>query len=66
VGREEFITALLDLNPAVLRRQPPKSQAIKFAFACANTHVIPVLTSIWALPDDLPHAAGMGDLARVK
>src|SRR5439155_342226 len=54
-------------DPAILRRQPPPlSQAIEFAFTCANTHVIRLLTSIWGLPDDLPHAAGMGDLARVK
>ncbi len=66
-GLDEFITALLDLRPAILHRQPPpKSQAIEFAFTYANTHVIPVLTRIWPLPDDLPHAAGMGDLARVK
>jgi hypothetical protein len=67
VGRGEFITSLLDLNPAILRRQPPPpSQAIEFAFTYANTHVIPVLTRIWPLPDDLPHAAGIGDLLRVK
>src|SRR5262245_14019009 len=31
-GRGEFITALLDLSPAILRRQPPpRSQAIEFA-----------------------------------
>lgn len=67
VGRGEFITALLNLNPAILRRQPPPpSQAIEFAFTYANTHVIPLLTRIWPLPDDLPHAAGMGDLERVK
>ena len=66
-GRSEFITALLDFNPAILRRQPPPpSQAIEFAFTYANTHVIPVLTRIWAVPDDLPHAAGIGDLPRVK
>jgi len=66
-GRGEFITALLDLDPAILRRQPPPpSQAIEFAFTYAKTHLIPVLTRIWPLPDDLPHAAGMGDLARVK
>ena len=66
-GRGEFITALLDLDPAILRRQPPpSSQAIEFAFTYAKTHVIPVLTSIWPLPDDLPHAAGMGNLSRVK
>jgi hypothetical protein len=66
VGRGEFITALLDLNPAILRREPPPSQAIEFAFTYANTHVIPALTRMWPLPDDLPHAAGMGDLSRVK
>ena len=66
-GRGEFITALLDLDPAILRRQPPPaSQAIEFAFTYANTHVIPLLTRIWPLPNDLPHAAGVGDLAGVK
>jgi ankyrin repeat protein len=66
-GRAEFITALLDLDPAILRCQPPPpSQAIEFAFTYAKTRLIPVLTRIWPLPDDLPHAAGMGDLVRVK
>ena len=66
-GRGEFITALLDLNPAILRRQPPPtSQAIEFAFTYANAHLIPVLKGIWPVPDDLPHAAGMGNLSRVK
>jgi hypothetical protein len=65
--REEFIVALLDLDPALLRRQPPPpSQAIEFAFTYANTHLLPVLTRIWPVPDDLPHAAGMGNLSRVK
>src|SRR5438045_1925079 len=66
-NRGEFLTALLDLDPAILRRQPPpRSQAIEFAFTYARTHLIPLLTRIWPLPDDLPHAAGMGDLSRVK
>jgi hypothetical protein len=66
-GRGEFITALLDLNPAILQCQPPpRSQAIEFAFTYANTDVIPILTRIWPVPDDLPHAAGMGNLSRVK
>lgn len=66
-GRGEFITALLDLNPAMLRCQPPpRSQAIEFAFTYANTDVIQILTRIWPVPDDLPHAAGMGNLSRVK
>jgi len=65
--RQEFIATLLDRNPALLHRQPPpRSQAIEFAFTYAHTHLLPLLTRIWALPDDLPHAAGMGDLSRVK
>lgn len=66
-GRADVISALLDLDPAILRRQPPPpSQAIEFAFTYANTHLIPLLTRIWPVPDDLPHAAGRGNLARVK
>jgi hypothetical protein len=65
--RREFISVLLDLDPAILRRQPPPpSQAIEFAFTYARTHLVPLLTRIWPLPDDLPHAAGMGDLPRVR
>jgi hypothetical protein len=65
--RDEFITALLDLNPALLRRQPPPpSQAIEFALTYAHPHLIPLLTRIWPLPDDLPHAAGTGHLSRVR
>jgi Ankyrin repeats (3 copies) len=65
--RGEIITALLNLDPAILRRQPPpQSQAIEFAITYAHTDLIPVLTRIWPVPDDLPHAAGMGDLSRVK
>lgn len=66
-GRGEFITALLEQNPAIAQHQPPpQSQAIEFAFTYANTHLIPILTRIWPVPDDLPHAAGMGNLVRVK
>ena len=65
--RAAFIAALFDLDPAILRRQPPpRSQAIEFAFTYARTHLLPLLTRIWPLPDDLPHAAGIGNLPRVK
>ncbi|HEV7607877.1 MAG TPA: hypothetical protein VGO61_11100 [Steroidobacteraceae bacterium] len=65
--RGKFIAAFLDLDPAILRhRPPPRSQAIEFAFVYANTHLMPLLTRIWPLPDDLPHAAGMGNLKRVQ
>lgn len=61
------IEALLGLDAAIARRRPPPpSQAIEFALTYAKTHLVPLLTRIWPLPDDLPHAAGMGDLERVK
>ena len=65
--RREFITAFFDLAPAILRRQPPlPSQAIEFAVCYRRAHLVPLLTRIWPLPDDLPHAAGTGNLARVQ
>src|SRR5262245_9689584 len=65
--REAFIVALLDLDPALLRRQPPPhSEVIEIAFTYAKLHLLPLLTRIWPVPDDLPHAAGMGNLSRVK
>ena len=65
--RAGLIDAFFDLDPAILRHQPPPpSQAIEFAFTCVRTHLIPLLTRIWTLPDDLPHAAGMGNLPRVR
>ena len=65
--RGAFIGALLDLAPAILRRQPPPpSNAIEWAFIYANTHLLALLTRIWPVPDDLAHAAGMGNLTRVR
>lgn len=61
------ITALIDLKPALLRIQPTRpSQAIEFALTYARLHLVPLLTRIWPLPDDLPHAAGTGNLEGVK
>jgi hypothetical protein len=65
--REDFIEALLDRDPAILQRQPPPpSQIFAVAFTYARSRLLPVLTRIWPLPDDLPHAAGTGNLSRVK
>jgi len=47
-------------------RVPPPSQAIEHAFTYAKTHLLPMLLRIWPMPDDLPHAAGNGDFARVR
>lgn len=65
--RVSFISTLFDHDPAILHRQPPPpSDAIASALTYATTDLIPLLTRIWPVPDDLPHAAGMGDVARVK
>ena len=60
-----FIARLIDLNPALKEKRPP-SAAVLYALEYGNAHLIPLLTQIWPLPDDLPHAAGVGDFARVK
>jgi hypothetical protein len=64
--RGAFISALFDVDAAILRRQPPpESEAVAYALTYAQTELTPLLRRIWPLPDDLPHAAGMGDLTRV-
>jgi ankyrin repeat protein len=66
-NRGPFIAQLLELDPAVLHRPtPPPSSALIFAFEYGNAHLVPLLMRIWPLPDDLPHAAGLGNLVRVK
>ena len=65
--RVPFISALFECDPAIVRRQPPPpSDAIAHALTYKTTDLIPLLTRIWPMPDDLPHAAGVGDLERVK
>jgi hypothetical protein len=39
---------------------------VLFALEYGNVHLLPLLTPIWPVPDDLPHTAGIGDFARVK
>lgn len=65
-NREPFITALLDCDPALLRIEPPpRSSALVHALDYGNARLLPVLTRIWPLPDDLPHAAGAGNATAV-
>src|SRR6185369_15638648 len=65
--RGSLIHALFDLDPAILHAPaPPPSSVISWAFIYVKTHLLPLLLRIWPMPDDLPHAAGSGDLARVK
>jgi hypothetical protein len=66
-NREEFIRTLLDRDPAILHASaPPPSKALIWTFDYGHAHLIPLLTRVWPLPNDLPHAAGVGDLDRVK
>ena len=66
-NRESFITALLEYDPALLRTDPaPPSSAVVHALSYGNAHLVPTLTRIWPLPDDLPHAAGTGNFAAVR
>lgn len=60
-----FIARLMELYPA-LKMKRPSSPALLFALEYGNAHLIPLLTQIWPLPDDLPHAAAVGDFARVR
>ena len=63
--RGPFITRLLEFAPVIKAKRPPSS-AVEFALEYGNAHLLPLLTPVWPLPDDLPHAAGAGDFARVK
>jgi len=64
--RGELLDAFFGLEPAILRvAAAPPSQAIAFAFTYVKTHFLPRLLRVWAMPEDLPHAAGNGDMARV-
>ena len=65
--REAFIAALLEHDPALLRTDPPPpSSAVVHALSYGNAHLVPTLTRIWPLPDDLPHAAGTGNFDAVR
>jgi ankyrin repeat protein len=64
--RAAFIIALLERDPALLHADPPPpSTHIVQALSYGNAHLIPLITRVWPLPDDLPHAAGIGDAAAV-
>jgi ankyrin repeat protein len=63
--RGPLIKRLLESAPALTMRRPP-STALVFALEYGKAHLIPLLTPIWPLPNDLCHAAGTGDFSRVK
>jgi hypothetical protein len=66
-NREAFIAAVLDADPALLHMQPPpRSSALVYALDYGHAHLLPLLTRVWPLPDDLPYAAATGNAAAVS
>jgi len=62
-----FITRFLQLKPAFLRANPrPATMALAYALEYGNAHLIPLLTPIWPLLQDLCHMAGIGDFPGVR
>ena len=45
--------------------EPPASRAVSFALEYGHADYVPALSQIWPVPDDLPHAAGLGDMDAV-
>ena len=65
--RAQFVERLCELDPGLLQRPPPPySSPLPWAFTYGKAHLVPLLTRIWPMPDDLPHAAGVGDFEKVK
>lgn len=66
-NRESHIAELWRRTPALLRiPDPPRSAAMQYAFEYGNDHLVPLLRRVWPVPDDLPHAAGLGDRSTVE
>lgn len=66
--REAFIVELLGRDPAILHTPSPPASHWSLtvqALSYGNAHLVPMLTRIWPLPNDLAHAAGVGDAAGV-
>jgi hypothetical protein len=61
------IDALLDAGAAIATADPPpESHAVSYAIEYGNAAYVPSLARVWPVPNDLPHAAGMGDMAAVR
>ncbi len=62
-----IIAALLESGAAIAQASPPpKSHAISWAIEYGNSEYVPLLSQVWDVPDDLPHAAGLGNLTNVN
>ncbi|MGV3708426.1 MAG: hypothetical protein ACO1Q7_06255 [Gemmatimonas sp.] len=66
-NRAAFIQAIFDRDAALLHMNAlPSSTHIAQALSYGNASLIPLLSRVWPLPDDLPHAAGTGNRLAVE
>ena len=66
-GARPIMELLFDRAVAITETpHPPASHAISYALDYGHTECVPLLSKIWPIPDSLPHAAGVGDLAGVE
>ena len=62
-----FMQAMLNANAAVFTvENPPPTQAVSYAVEYGYAGYVPILSRIWPVPNDLPHAAGLGDHNKVS
>ena len=67
MNREPHIAELWRRSPALICvPTPPRSAAMQYAIEYGNSHLVPLLRQCWPVPEDLPHAAGLGDRAAVE
>lgn len=65
-GKLPVIEAVIAAGAAITTvDEPPPSRAILYALEYGNADYVPALSQIWPVPDDLPHAAGLGDMEAV-
>lgn len=65
-GKLPVIDAVITSGAAITTApEPPASRAVLYALEYGNAGYVPALSQIWSVPDDLPHAAGLGDMEAV-
>jgi len=66
-GKLPVIEAVITAGAAITTVvEPPASRAVLYALEYGNADYVPALSQIWPVPDDLPHAAGLGDMEAVE
>ena len=65
-GKLPVIEAVITAGAAITTAaEPPASRAVLYALEYGNADYVSALSQIWPVPDDLPHAAGLGNMEAV-